>query len=122
MDKGIDVTIVMPLAVNTELGSGLADTRGLKILQPEDVAKKIVGALETGKVDVYVPSWIGGFLRSQGVVPRRVADFLTHALGGDQVLMHTDQSARAAYEAKVTGSSVEPAEAPERDQQPASVA
>jgi NAD(P)-dependent dehydrogenase (short-subunit alcohol dehydrogenase family) len=121
-DQGIDVSIVMPLAVNTDLGSGLADTRGLKILQPEDVAKKIVRALETGKVDVYVPSWIGGFLRSQGVVPRRFADFLTHALGGDQVLMHPDQTLRGAYEAKVTGADAQPSEAPERDQQPASVA
>jgi NAD(P)-dependent dehydrogenase (short-subunit alcohol dehydrogenase family) len=106
MDKGIDVTIVMPLAVNTELGSGLLDTRGLKVLQPEDVAKKIVRALETGKVDVYVPSWIGSVLRSQGVVPRRFADFLNRVLGGDQVLTHTDPALRAAYQAKVTGAPV----------------
>jgi short-subunit dehydrogenase len=123
-DQGIDVSIVMPLAVNTDLGSGLADTRGLKILQPEDVAKKIVRALETGKVDVYVPSWIGGFLRSQGVVPRRVADFLTHALGGDQVLMHPDPALRGAYEAKVTGAAPESvgdaAVAAEPSEQPAS--
>jgi NAD(P)-dependent dehydrogenase (short-subunit alcohol dehydrogenase family) len=114
--------------VNTELGSGLADTRGLKVLQPEDVAKKIVRALETGKVDVYVPSWIGSFLRSQGVVPRRFADFLTHALGGDQVLMHPDPALRGAYEAKVTGADQPTSEAPkapdapERDEQSASVA
>ena len=127
-ENGIDVSIVMPLAVNTDLGSGLADTRGLKVLQPEDVAKKIVRALETGKVDVYVPSWIGSFLRSQGVVPRRFADFLTHALGGDQVLMHPDPALRGAYEAKVTGADQPTSEAPkapdapERDEQSASVA
>jgi len=116
-ENGIDVSIVMPLAVNTDLGSGLADTRGLKVLQPEDVAKKIVRALETGKVDVYVPSWIGSFLRSQGVVPRRFADFLTHALGGDQVLMHPDPALRGAYEAKVTGASAASAEPAAEDRE-----
>ena len=36
-DYGIEVTIVMPVVVNTELGSGLKDTRGVKTAEPEDV-------------------------------------------------------------------------------------
>jgi NAD(P)-dependent dehydrogenase (short-subunit alcohol dehydrogenase family) len=121
-DKGISVSIVMPLVVNTELGSGLEATRGLKVLQPADVANKIVRALETGKVDVFVPSWIGYVLNGQGVVPRRFAEFLTRALGGDKVLTHTDAAARGAYQAKVTAADGQPSDTPERDEQPASVA
>jgi len=51
----IDVSIVMPVVVNTELGSGLNSTRGIKVVEPEDVANAIVGALQTGKVNVFVP-------------------------------------------------------------------
>src|SRR6201999_1754279 len=55
---GIDVSIVMPVVVNTELGSGLQRTRGIKVIEPEDVANGIVEALQTGRVDVYVPKSI----------------------------------------------------------------
>ena len=45
----------MPAVVNTELGSGLTETRAIKVLEPEDVADAIVGALEQPKFDVFVP-------------------------------------------------------------------
>ena len=51
----IDVSVVMPVVVNTELGSGLPETRGFKAVEPEDVANAIVEALQTGRFDVYVP-------------------------------------------------------------------
>ena len=45
----------MPAVVNTELGSGLVESRGVKVSQPEDVADEIVRALEYPKFDVFVP-------------------------------------------------------------------
>src|SRR5205085_9527319 len=44
----IDLSVVMPVVVNTELGSGLGTSRGFKAIEPEDVANAIVGALQTG--------------------------------------------------------------------------
>jgi NAD(P)-dependent dehydrogenase (short-subunit alcohol dehydrogenase family) len=93
----IDVSIVMPVGVNTDLYSGLQAVRGFKTAEPEDVANAIVEALLTGRVDVYVPKSIGTLLRSNALVPRRVADFISRVTKADQVLLSADQVTRAAY-------------------------
>ncbi len=100
-DSNIDVSVVMPVVVNTELGSGLAQTRGIKVMQPEDVADGIVEALQTGRFDVYVPKSMNATVRLTAMVPRRVAEAIGRALKGDQVLARPDHHARAAYEARM---------------------
>ncbi|MGZ4167007.1 MAG: SDR family oxidoreductase [Solirubrobacteraceae bacterium] len=107
----IDVSIVMPVVVNTELGSGLQKSRGVKVVEPEDVANAIVEALQTGRVDVYVPRAMHMLFRLMNVVPRRVADFITKVLKGDQVLVNPDHLMREAYE-KRTGDRAELTQAP----------
>ena len=52
----IDISVVMPVGVNTELYSGLPQMRGIKTPEPEDVANAIVEALQTGRYEVYVPN------------------------------------------------------------------
>ena len=54
-DTNVEVSCVMPAIVNTELGSGLHEARGVKTLEPEDVAEAIVEAIETNRFDVWVP-------------------------------------------------------------------
>ncbi len=94
----IDVSIVMPVVVNTELGSGLQRSRGVKVVEPEEVADAIVEALQTGRVDVFVPRSVQGLFRFMYVVPRSVADFIAKLLKGDQVLVNPDHMVRSAYE------------------------
>jgi NAD(P)-dependent dehydrogenase (short-subunit alcohol dehydrogenase family) len=94
----IDVSIVMPVGVNTELYSGLSAARGIKTAEPEDVAEAIVEALQTGRVDVYVPKSLKGVFRMMNVVPRGVADFFAKVLKADQILINPDHLARGAYE------------------------
>jgi NADP-dependent 3-hydroxy acid dehydrogenase YdfG len=94
----IDVSIVMPVVVNTELGSGLQRTRGIKVVEPEDVATAIVEAVQTGRVDVWVPRAMQALFRGMNLVPRGFADFITKVLKGDQVLVNPDHLARGAYE------------------------
>ena len=107
----IDVSIVMPVVVNTELGSGLQRSRGIKVVEPEDVANAIVEALQTGRVDVYVPRQVGVLMRLAHVLPRSVADFVTKVLKGDQVLVNPDHLLREAYENR-TADTPELTEAP----------
>jgi NAD(P)-dependent dehydrogenase (short-subunit alcohol dehydrogenase family) len=95
---GIDVTIVMPVGVNTELYSGLPTARGIRIAEPEEVADAIVEALQTGRVDVYVPRSLKGVFRLMNVVPRGVADFVSKLIKADQALINPDHLARGAYE------------------------
>jgi NAD(P)-dependent dehydrogenase (short-subunit alcohol dehydrogenase family) len=107
----IDVSIVMPVVVNTELGSGLQKSRGVKVVEPEDVANAIVEALQSGRVDVYVPREMRVLFRLMNVVPRSVADFVTKVLKGDQVLVNPDHLLREAYE-KRTADRAELTQAP----------
>jgi NADP-dependent 3-hydroxy acid dehydrogenase YdfG len=100
-DQDIDISIVMPIVVNTELGSGLNDARGFKPVEASDVANEIVDALQTGRVDVFVPRKVGPILRMQGIMPRKAVDAIGHFFKGDQVLVNPDHSARAAYEARM---------------------
>src|SRR5436305_8565631 len=123
---GVDVSVVMPVVVNTELGSGLPETRGFKPVQPEDVADAIVEALQTGRFEVFVPKSMSGMVRFGVLMPRRFMEFLGRVLKGDQVLAQPDHTARAAYERRMertieTGADA-PAEVPEPAREPEKVA
>jgi NADP-dependent 3-hydroxy acid dehydrogenase YdfG len=109
-DTAIDISVVMPVVVNTELGSGLAEARGFKPVEPEDVAGAIVEALQTGRFEVYVPKSLVGITRLNALMPRRFMEWLSRFLKGDQVLAHPDHVARAAYEARMV-ETIAPAEA-----------
>jgi len=97
----IDVSIVMPVVVNTELGSGLQKSRGVKVVEPEDVANAIVEALQTGRFEVYVPKSLTGMVRFGALAPRAAVESFARLLRGDQVLARPDHAARAAYEARM---------------------
>jgi len=99
---GVSVSVVMPTVVNTDLGSGLPQTRAFKAVQPEDVADAIVEALQTDRFDVYVPKSINATVRMGYVLPRRVLDGINRLLKGDEVLAKPDHTARAAYEARMS--------------------
>ena len=100
-DRGIGVSVVMPVVVHTELGSGLAETRGLKAVEPEDVAEAIVDAIQRNRYEVFVPRSLASILRPKGILPRRAVDAIGRLLKSDQVLMQPDRERRAAYEARV---------------------
>jgi NAD(P)-dependent dehydrogenase (short-subunit alcohol dehydrogenase family) len=98
---GIDMTVVMPVGVNTELYSGLQPMRGMKTPEPEDVAEAIVEALRTRRYEVYVPKRMNAILRLSALLPRRTVDAVARAMGSDQLMIHPDHTARAAYEARI---------------------
>lgn len=100
----IGVSCVMPTVVNTELGSGLPDTRGVKVLQPSDVADAIVDAVRTGRFDVHVPRSTGAINKLASLLPRRGREALGRFLKADQVLWDADHSSRAGYEARAQAS------------------
>jgi NADP-dependent 3-hydroxy acid dehydrogenase YdfG len=99
---GVEISLVMPVVVKTELGSGLAEARMFKPVEPSEVADAIVAALQTGRYDVYVPSSISAMTRLGALLPRRTVDTVLRALKADQVLARPDHAARAAYERRMT--------------------
>ncbi len=101
---GVEVSCVMPVVVNTELASGLTETRGVKTVQPEDVAAEIVSALQEARFDVFVPRSVAGITKVMNLLPRGGREGLSRALKADQVLMQIDQGKRAAYELRASQS------------------
>jgi NAD(P)-dependent dehydrogenase (short-subunit alcohol dehydrogenase family) len=98
---GIDISVVMPVVVHTELGSGLPETRGFKAVEPEQVANAIVNALQRGTYEVFVPKTMRTLVRLSALMPRAVMEGFGRLLKGDQVLANPDHAARAAYEARM---------------------
>jgi NADP-dependent 3-hydroxy acid dehydrogenase YdfG len=100
----IEVSCVMPGVVNTELAAGLQSARGVKNVNPEDVANAIVEALRFPRFDVFVPKLIGPINSVLGLLPRTGREAFARALKADKVLADADPNARRAYELRAARS------------------
>ena len=107
---GVDLSVVMPVVVDTELASGVGTPRGIPRIKPEDVAEAIVETLRRPRFDVYVPRSIGPLTALSAITPRRVREFLMRAIGADRVLS-VDATERTGYELRAARSepALEPA-------------
>jgi hypothetical protein len=94
----------MPGVVNTELAAGLPETRGVKQVNPEDVADGIVEALQRPRFDVFVPKSIGPISKVIDVLPRNSREAIVRAMKGDRVLAGADPNARRDYELRASHS------------------
>ncbi len=101
---GIQLSYVMPIVVRTELAGGTVDSRGVKPLQPEDVAAAIVEALQEGTVDVWVPKSVKPLSRVMTLLPRPAAEGFGRLLKADRVLFDADTAAREGYELRAARS------------------
>jgi short-subunit dehydrogenase len=104
MGAAIDLSYVMPYVVNTELGSGLGEARGLRSLEPREVAEAIVAALKEGTVEVWVPRSARRTNLLANVMPRRLAEGMARAMRADRVLANADTVRRRDYELRASRS------------------
>jgi NADP-dependent 3-hydroxy acid dehydrogenase YdfG len=102
--SGIRVSVVLPSAVNTELAAGLARTRGLPVIEPEEVAAAVLGALARPRFEVYVPRSMGTLINTGHLLPRPVREWIARTMGSNELLGHADMAARAAYEVRAAHS------------------
>lgn len=108
--SGIEFSIVMPVTVNTALTEGVPDTRGVKKVEPEDVANEIVDALEAPRVDVFVPRSLKYTIAGGALLPRRWREAVARFMGVDKILTEVPKSARQAYEERAAASRAEASE------------
>jgi NADP-dependent 3-hydroxy acid dehydrogenase YdfG len=101
--SGVDVSVVMPVVVDTELATGLGKARGIPLVQPQDVAAAIVETLRRPRFDVYVPRSMGPLTALAAVVPRPVREAALRAIGADRVLW-VDRAKRREYELRAARS------------------
>jgi NADP-dependent 3-hydroxy acid dehydrogenase YdfG len=101
--SGVDVSVVMPAVVETELATGVGTPRGIPKVKPQDVAEAIVEALRRPRFDVYVPRSIGPLTTLAAVLPRAVREATARAIGADRVLW-VDRAERRGYELRAARS------------------
>jgi NAD(P)-dependent dehydrogenase (short-subunit alcohol dehydrogenase family) len=102
--SGVEISVVMPGLVSTELTAGTKPYRGFKLQTPEQVADAIVAALKVPRFEVYVPASLGPTTKFVALLPRRVQDALARLFKSDEVMSRADHAARAAYEARAAAS------------------
>jgi NAD(P)-dependent dehydrogenase (short-subunit alcohol dehydrogenase family) len=103
-DSGVRFSCVMPVLVNTELGSGIQPGRAVPKIEPEDVAREIVTALKLNRYEVFVPRNVGPLSRLVSALPRRPRDAWAHFLKSDRILLEADAAQRARYEERAAHS------------------
>ncbi|MDI9933658.1 SDR family NAD(P)-dependent oxidoreductase, partial [Rhodococcus sp. IEGM 1354] len=95
---GIDVSVILPTAVETALAAGISHAKGVKHLAPEDVARAIVGVVRRPRAETWVPRSGGLMVAASAVLPRSVRLGLQRLISADTVLSDADTTARASYE------------------------
>lgn len=101
----VEVSVVMPAIVRTELTAGVEEARFFKSVTPEDVADAIVDALRRPHFDVFVPKSVGPMNRFTRLLPRRTGEWMLRRLKADQVVLNAAHSAaRKDYEARASAS------------------
>jgi short-subunit dehydrogenase len=98
---GVDVSMVLPTVVRTELAAGVPAARGVHPVSAEDVAAVIVETIRRPRPESWVPRWSKGVARAADLMPLRAKGALAHLMRADSVLADADRDARAAYEARV---------------------
>ena len=107
----IDLTVVCPGIVETELAAGTNTARVGKLLAPDEVADGILDAIRRPRPEVFVPRATGPLARLQAALPPGGRQRLARLLGVDRVAAGADPALRAEYEKRVTGAASRPADA-----------
>jgi short-subunit dehydrogenase len=104
--SGIDVSLISPVAVNTELGLGLSEPRQRQFrkIEPGQVADAIVEVLRLPKFDVHVPRQLAVSERLSALLPLSAQDAVSRVTNADAVLSQVDSAARAGYELRAAHS------------------
>jgi short-subunit dehydrogenase len=96
---GVDLSVVMPGLVRTELAAGTL--RGGLVLKPEDVAQAIVATLERPRFDVHVPRAYAAISALGALLPRSAREAMLRLAGSERATAQTTPEQRAAYESRI---------------------
>jgi NADP-dependent 3-hydroxy acid dehydrogenase YdfG len=104
--SGVDISVISPVAVNTELGLGLAEPRQRQFrkIEPQQVAEAISETLRVPRFDVHVPKQLFVSERLSALIPIGLQDGLSRIARADAVLEQVDTAARASYELRAARS------------------
>ena len=103
--SGVHFSVVLPALTNTELIAGVGRARGIKNIEPEDVAKAVVSLIAKPRPRVVVPRSFRVVLTARRLMPQRLAEAVERAVGAQHVFLDdVDFQKRRDY-AERTGTS-----------------
>jgi len=98
---GIDITVVQPSLVRTELVSGIAGGDALFACGPEDVADRVVERLRRPRFQAFVPPAIGAAAFVNHAAPARVRHTLARLTKADRMIVELESAAHASYDERL---------------------
>lgn len=98
---GVSVTTVLPSAVRTDLVSGVKLGGLLPTVDPEDIARAIVGTCRSRPAIVAVPGWMRSYEAVAALLPDKILGAVRGRLTRERVLQTLDTGARADYDERI---------------------
>jgi len=98
---GIETSVILPAATNTDLVSGLKETG--KVVEPEEVATAIVGVVRKPRFETWVPRSNQRSFKVMQLLPYRVFEAAAYQAPATGIFLAQDREARAAYEDRARG-------------------
>jgi short-subunit dehydrogenase len=95
--SGLRFTVVQPAQVDTAMIEGQGGSKLLPVIEAEDVADAVLGALRRNRFEVWVPSSQGVTAKVGNVLPRRAREAVLRAVGVGKVAGDVDPAARRGY-------------------------
>jgi short-subunit dehydrogenase len=100
---GVDISIIAPGVIATEMAAGVRDIPGLRTVTPEEVAATIIGVLERPRFVAFIPRNIGPLALMFSAIPFRTRHWLARVTSTGRLMLEADTEARARYEARAHG-------------------
>ena len=97
-DSGVSVTTVLPSAVRTRLASGVPLGRGLPTVEPEAVARAIVGSVASRRGEITVPRYLAGWDLLSAAAPNGLMSLARKVIRDRRALTSVEHDVRGAYE------------------------
>lgn len=100
--SGVSISAILPSAVRTELSSGISLGKGLPTVDPEDIARAVVGTMRSRRAETTIPRYLAGWNRISALVPEVVVDLARSAVNDRRGLDQIDEVGRKAYTDRVS--------------------
>ena len=98
---GVDLSLVLPGQVNTELVAGIRKAKGLGLASPESIADAIIGLARRPRRRVYRPLTFAAIAIGFKLLPRGLGEGMLTALGGRTIVDSIDSAGRRAYDERI---------------------
>ncbi len=95
---GVSVSAVLPSAVRTRLSSGVPLGHGMPTVDPEDIARAIVGSVANRRAEIPVPGYLAAWDLLDAALPEPLMRLGRKVIDDRRALTAVDRTVRDEYE------------------------